>query len=92
MKFFALVASASAIAIGKGKYDGELPAHWDKNNAGDPYMHDIVRRFGHAEDDGSITISKESALKLADEVWAKNPGQWPNWGKEERHEAWVHAW
>ena len=55
-------------------------------------MHDIVRRFGHDEGDGSFTVSKESAMKLADELWNKNPGQWPKWSPEERHEAFAGAW
>ena len=95
MKFsvlFALVAVASAISISKTKYDGELPAHWDKGAGGDPYMHDIVRRFGQDEGDGTFSVTKESAVKLADELWKKNPAQWPNWSDEERKEAFLTAW
>merc|ERR1711898_32083 len=93
MKFSVLLALvAVASGIRKSKYDGELPAHWDAGAGGDPYMHDIVRRFGHDEGDGTFTVSKDAAVKLADELWKKNPGQWPTWSAEERKDAFVTAW
>ena len=55
-------------------------------------MHDIVKRYGQKEDDGSISISHEHALKIADEVWAKNPGQWPSKSQESRDDLFATAW
>ena len=90
---FALLAlSCQAITLKKERYDGELPRWWDKDEHGDPYMTEIVRKYGNKEADGKITISKENAHKIMEETWEKNPQNWPKWKKEDREGAFWEAW
>ena len=95
MKFYIftlLAMSASAITLSKSQYNGELPHIWNKDEKGDPYMTQIVRKYGNKEADGQITISKENAHKIMEEAWEKNPQNWPKWKKENKEEAFYESW
>ena len=56
-------------------------------------MHNIVTKYGHQEEDGSFTINKDSARKIAQDIEIKNPYEWQGkWSKEDWEVAFGEAW
>lgn len=85
------VKKEAPAAVAKG-YDGKMPEQWDKLDGGDEFMHDVVKRFGKKDANGTFWVSHDDALIVAEETWKKNPDLRISHGNETSIEAFGEAW